>query len=178
MASGFQSLHPDQEMWMPCMGFPEYAVSSSGRVKRVIARDRWHPPRHLKAGLNSRGYPEVTLYRDGVGRKCAVHRLVIEAFIGIIPEDYDSHHRNANRTDNRAVNLTMLPRGRHGAIRSIDNKGERNGQAKLTKRMVETIRQRIAGGERNMDLAVEYGVCRSCISNIKTGKRWQHIGGL
>ena len=51
-------------------------------------------------------------------------------------------------------------------------RGERQGFAKLTEADVLNIRQRIAEGERNKDLAIKYDVDPSTISNIKRREWW------
>jgi hypothetical protein len=51
--------------------------------------------------------------------------------------------------------------------------GERHGMAKLTSAQVEAIRARYSQGEATMiALATEYGVSRTCISDIIRRKRW------
>jgi hypothetical protein len=55
------------------------------------------------------------------------------------------------------------------------NTGERNGSAKLTEDDVRSIRRSLAAGERQCDLMRRYGVARSTMCNIATGKRWSHI---
>lgn len=45
-------------------------------------------------------------------------------------------------------------------------------QGRLNSEIAETIRQRIAAGAKQQDLADQYGVTNSTISMIKTGKRY------
>lgn len=55
-------------------------------------------------------------------------------------------------------------------------KGELQGSSKLTEEKVLRIRARYSlGGISQLELAVEYGVVRSNISNIINHKRWAHI---
>jgi hypothetical protein len=67
------------EEWRPCVGFPNYAVSSLGRVKRVTdgAGKGWRGQagRILRPWTSGGGYPRVNLLRDGKLHKCLVHRL-------------------------------------------------------------------------------------------------------
>ena len=59
----------------------------------------------LKPALSTKGYPEVTLYLDGVSKRCKVHRLVAMAFIPN-PNNYPHiNHKNEIRDDPRACNL-------------------------------------------------------------------------
>ncbi len=47
--------------------------------------------------------------------------------------------------------------------------------SKLTPEQVLEIRARIKGGERNMDLAEEFGVARSTVSQVRNRKMWRHV---
>jgi hypothetical protein len=58
------------------------------------------------------------------------------------------------------------------------NQGTKNRGAKLTDDQVIEIRKRLASGERNMDLALEYGLSKSSIGNIKSGASWKHLPGV
>ena len=53
------------------------------------------------------------------------------------------------------------------------NFGERQWQAKLTAEKVKEIRARL-GTARQKDLANEFGVSRTAISAISTGRNWTH----
>lgn len=53
---------------------------------------------------------------------------------------------------------------------------ERHG-AKLNEFIAEEIRIRCAAGERQKDLAAEFGVLPCTISQIVNGLRWRHAGG-
>ncbi len=64
---------------------------------------------------------------------------------------------------------------RNNKGRQFHARGELQGAHKLKEFQVLDIRKRIALGERNMDLALEYKVSRDMISLIKHKKRWKHI---
>lgn len=65
-------------------------------------------PRPLSLGKHSGGYQSVGLY-DGRGaeRRCLVHRMVAEAFLGPV-EGRVVNHKNRKRDDNRAENLEIV----------------------------------------------------------------------
>ncbi len=50
--------------------------------------------------------------------------------------------------------------------------GEHNPKARLTYDQVLEIREKIADGARNVDLAKEYGVAAGHISDIRHGRKW------
>lgn len=64
---------------------------------------------------------------------------------------------------------------RNNKGRQFHARGELQGAHKLKEFQVIEIRKRIALGERNMDLALEYKVSRDMISLIKNNKRWKHL---
>lgn len=95
------------EEWKTVEGFPSYSVSNLGRVKSNLCSKE----KILKQNVTPQGYAKVTL-SDGLGyglgstRKTVfVHQLVAKAFVEN-PNNYEViDHINANRQDNRAVNL-------------------------------------------------------------------------
>lgn len=54
------------------------------------------------------GYLQVNLWKNGVKETCTVHRLVYEAFNGVIPEGLQVNHINEIKTDNRIENLNLM----------------------------------------------------------------------
>lgn len=86
--------------------------------------------------------------------------------------------REQRRLDHRAeLNAQKCERRlrRNGGQR-LNNKGERNGQAKLTDAQVIAIRQ-IAGKVTQKELAHQFGVSESTVSYIVRGCRWSHVHG-
>lgn len=61
----------------------------------------------------------------------------------------------------------MIAKGRK---KNVAPKGEKNGFSKFSDKQIETIRQRLANGERQFVLRREYGISRSHISAIATYK--------
>lgn len=54
-------------------------------------------------------------------------------------------------------------------------RGERHHAAKLTADQAVEIRERVAAGELQKSLAVEYGVSRPTISKVVVGQTWGHV---
>jgi hypothetical protein len=52
---------------------------------------------------------------------------------------------------------------------------EINKAAKLTEANVSLIRAQLAAGKRYIDIAADFGVKKSQIGNIATGKNWKHV---
>lgn len=171
------------EEWRPIPAFP-YEASSHGRIRRADTG------RVLRANAWRAGYLQVSLWREGVGYTCKVHRLVCLAFHGTEPRPkMDAAHRNGVKDDNRPENLRWATRRENEHDKRAhgrDNAGVRNGQAKLTAAAVREIRARVsalprsAGGGRIRKgalgaLAATYGVRQAAVKNILAGTHWRGV---
>lgn len=182
------------ERWVKVTGFPDYEVSSLGRVKRVIPDRKNHTCRVLSFWIGNHGYPMVDLSLEGVVHHRLIHRLVCEAFHGPAPSKFHQvAHGDGSRTNAAASNLrwatrsenmedarahgTMAIGARHGRTVSPEKtpRGVAHGHAKLTEATVKAIRgaERTKGSGRS--LAARYCVSPATISLIRTGKIWRHI---
>ena len=54
-----------------------------------------------------KGYAQISLCRNGVYARRAVHRIVWEAFNGAIPGRMEINHKDLNRSNNRLDNLEL-----------------------------------------------------------------------
>lgn len=54
-------------------------------------------------------------------------------------------------------------------------RGERHGMSKLTEHIVRKIKQRYKDGERQTDIAEDYGITRHTVWNVVHHRTWQHI---
>lgn len=110
------------------------------------------------------------------------HRVSWEIFNGPIPVGACILHKCDNRLcvnpshlfiGDRADNMRdMAAKGRG---KSIPRPGEKNPSSKLTATDVQELRQRVARGESQTFLAVEYGVSQSAVSLAVAGKTWSII---
>lgn len=102
------------EVWREVPGFPEYHVSSWGRVKRVGGGCGAKVGRILKPWEAGGRYPgqtyhHVDLSQDGKKHRKLVHRLAARAFLGPPPfRGAQVHHKNEKRLDNRVTNLEWV----------------------------------------------------------------------
>lgn len=152
-------------------GFPKYAVGCDGSIwsrhSGTWKELRPHPDRD--------GYLQVTLCHNKKRTFRKVHHLVLEAFVGRRPKGAECRHLDGNPTNNEYTNLkwgSSLENSddvrKHGAL----NKGSRNGNSKLTDAQVRIIRKELVKETRGTQkrLADRFGVSRSLICQIKTGK--------
>lgn len=86
--------------WKRIEGFDSYSVSDTGEVRNDVTG------RIKSKTLNKRnGYYYVDLWKDNVGVKRPVHRLVAEAFIENVDDSPTVDHIDGARTNNVVSNL-------------------------------------------------------------------------
>ena len=92
------------EWWEPIEGYPEYWVSTRGRIASTLSG--W---KILKQSNNkATGYLQVNLHRGGVNKTFRVHKLVARAFKGPAPEGFEVDHIDGNKHNCDAGNLQFI----------------------------------------------------------------------
>lgn len=110
------------------------------------------------------------------GQHWLVHRFVYTVLFGEIPAGMIVMHKCDNPS---CCNPEHLKLGTHlnnvldKEMKGRGNAGEQNGMSTLTRADVEAIRLKVIQGVRQIRLAEEYGVNRSCISKIINGTHWK-----
>ena len=105
-----------EEIWKDIPNYEGiYQVSNLGRVKSL---ERFRKGKNdslasvkekiFKPQIDHRGYYRVELWKQSIGKRYKVHRLVWEAFNGSIPEGLQVNHINEIKTDNRLENLNLM----------------------------------------------------------------------
>lgn len=153
--------------------FPNYFATKGGRIWSTKRGGRWLKP-------NWTGRLVVGLYKNRRPHRRLVHRLVLETFIGPCPVGMEACHNNGNRQDNRLANLrwdthsnNVKDAVKHGT--HIDNRGEKNGQAKLRASDIRTIRGLLKLKTPQVEIAEIFHISRATVTEIKYKKRWKHI---
>lgn len=106
-----------KEEWEPVKGYEGYyEISNLGRVKsleRKVQSGNFIITCHeriLVPQLTKSGYYRVGLNKNGKVKHVLVHRLVAESFLPN-PNNYiNVHHKNADKSDERASNLLWVSR--------------------------------------------------------------------
>lgn len=154
----------------------KYTVESNGNIYSIRRK------LNLKPRQNTNGYLAVHLYNDSFRKAIDVHRLV-----GLIwcenddPENKTQiNHKDGNKLNNDHTNLewvTPSQNQKHMIKLELSTvfKGEDKPTAILNNVKVLEIREKLANGAKNIDLAKEYGVDDCTISQIKHRKKWKHI---
>jgi hypothetical protein len=160
-----------------------YRVGDDGSVWTCLQRaktgkNRWEETsvwRRMSPNKHVKGYRAIALTRINGRKPRRVHHLVLEAFVGPCPEGMEGCHKNGNPADNRLENLRWDTH--HGNMKDAIDQGRiRSPMTKLTEDDVRNIRRRLATGERQKPIAIDYGVCVSTVGEIKCGRLWKHVG--
>lgn len=174
-----------------------YAVTADGRVWakprqwRTGAGEnilRGHGGQWIKPHVDARGYVGVGLNVDGEKQRAHVHRLVALAWIPNPLGLPQVNHINAQKGDNRAVNLewcSAAENKRHAvalglclttdALRSAARLNARKAHAatrKLTHDQAQQARQQVAGGARKTAVAAAFQISRASLDSILKGKTY------
>jgi len=155
------------ELWKPVPGISptKYEVSNFGRVRRHYKNG----PRIKYQSTGPEGYKRVVLYNAGKKFWARVHRLVLQAFVGPCPEDFECCHNNGERDDNRLDNLRWDTRS-NNVIDSILH--GTHPATKLTPDKVRGIRSLLIAGTPPKEIAQKFSISISMISYIKSGRNW------
>lgn len=94
-----------EEYFVEIDGYPNYQVSSYGRIVNVKF-DRDLQSNKKRAD----GYCYVSLSNDGLKEKFMVHHIVAKAFFVNYREGYEVKHINGNTEDNSVANLHLSPK--------------------------------------------------------------------
>jgi hypothetical protein len=155
-----------------------YEVSNYGRLRSYLgqgARKKSKEPVMLSITINGNGYPAKHIR----GVNLRIHRLVAEAFIPNPSGLPMVNHIDGDKTNNHISNLEWCDKShneRHAERMGLKNKarGEGCNKSQLTDADVMEIYKSNLG---TRELGRQYGVNHSAISNIKTGRTWNHITG-
>lgn len=91
------------ENWKTIPGYENYAISDKGNVKSMRF------DRILKPANSDAGYLYVNLVANKLTKSTAVHRLVIENFTSVKPdENYVVDHIDGNKNNNLVENLQWV----------------------------------------------------------------------
>jgi hypothetical protein len=182
MADAIPLPFESEETWRPVVGHEGlYEVSDQGRVRRIAPSKGTTVGRVLRYAKDRKGYRRVTLSRDRVQTRFAVHHLVLEAFVASRPVGYECNHKDGNKHNNTPANLewvTGKANMEHAArmgLRAPALTGERHPRAKLTAEQVAEIRG-LRGLETKRATAARYGISDVHVGLIQAGKYWREVG--
>jgi len=168
------------EIWEVIEDFPDYSVSSLGRVKRITKGRHTKVGKILKQYLSGWEYLYIRLYKNGKQFHKEIHILVLENFISKkYYNKLQGNHKNGIKTDNKSENLewvTIKENIKHSYnIGLSSNHGEKNSNHKLTEKKIIQIKMLFKLGFRNIEISKLYNVKPKTISDIRMERNWSYI---
>lgn len=178
----------DSEEWRPIAKWPEYEVSSHGRVRRIAPSIRFNPKAGRKMIMRKggniitggthlwSGYRRVALAARGMRRDENICVLVCQTFHGEKPSQiHQVAHWDGNKLNDRADNLRWATRSENSqdAIRhGHTQRGLKNVNGILGEKEVHQIRAALADGMTLKAIGTKFGVSVAAIFNIKAKRTW------
>ena len=95
----------NSEKYLPIEGFPDYLVTSQGRVLSLKDNKGNDRIKELKPQIINSGYLTVVLYKNGKQYRKTIHRLVAQAFIPNPDNKPQVNHIDENKRNNHVSNL-------------------------------------------------------------------------
>jgi hypothetical protein len=177
------------EEWKDVKGFEGfYQISNLGRVRSL---DRYVNGTGkktkqfikgviLKAQKRKSGHLDVLLKKNGLEKRCWVHRLVASAFLSNINNLPIVNHIDSNPENNVVTNLEWCSQkhniqhcvasGRFNARKGIEHK-----DCKLTENQVLEIRRLGEANKSYYSIAKLYGISEAHAKNIIKRVNWKHL---
>ena len=169
------------ETWKNVPDFPDYEVSTAGRVRRCSSRTAGKAGHLLKLSVRQpkTGHVTVQLWRDGRSKTITVSRLMALAFIGPPPTaDHQAAHNDGNPANNVPSNIRWATNLENAADRRMHGRnliGERHPAVILTEDRVRRIRQQHAQGMSLAALGQLHGVHLGTVWRLVKRLTWQHV---
>ena len=170
------------EIWRPVGGFVGlYEVSDQGRIRSIDRKVKSRfglraiQGKLLSPIVNSRGYLVVNLTNGSSRAQYFLHRIVLEAFVGIRPYGFDGCHNNGDKCDARIENLRWDTRSSNHQDKKLHGTaqvGEKANNVKLTNEIVSAIRN---GNLRPCEAVRAYGLSKTNAKRIVSGETWRHL---
>ncbi|MEK6880999.1 MAG: NUMOD4 domain-containing protein [Nanoarchaeota archaeon] len=167
----------NEEKWKEITGFPNYFVSTFGRVKstcpRVLLRDKI--PELIKKQIETEyGYLRVGLWGNDKKHTISVHRLVAIAFIPNLNNLPQVNHLDGNKKNNHVTNLewcTAKQNNEHSYEIGIRQRTE------LPQNQIDEILSSYKPWNMSQNMiAKKYGVSRSYVKKLTNNIQPNGIG--
>jgi len=178
----------DEEIWKQICGFDgDYYISNLGRIKS-FKRYGGTDVRILEQIENKDRYLFVNLYKNGKTKLKYIHILLHSTFNNYKLKKNECIHHIDFTKNNFLKNLQVISKSEHSKIhnknkivseetknkQSEKKKGENAPNSTLTEQDIILIKIDLCGGLLTQrEIAKKFGVDKSTISSIKTGKTWK-----
>lgn len=152
------------------LNFPHIVASSDGHLYSYRGT--------VGKSQDAHGHCQLTVLENGKNKTYKTHRLIYEAFHGVIPDGKLIRHLNDDPSDNRLENLAVgdkrdnfLDARRNG--KSCD--GSKSPHAVLTEDLVPLIRKRYDAGESCASIGKDLGLARQTVYSAASRRSWKHV---
>ena len=128
-------------------------------------------------GVGRYGY--FGIWKNGKTHVYTASRVSLALHTGEAPERAVVSRHTCDNTS--CVNPEHLIWGSQGdnvrdaVVRDRIQRGDRHYKAKLTDRIVREIRCRVAKGEKQNALVIEFGLSKSVVSKVVLRRAWRHV---
>ena len=95
-------------MLLDIENFPNYKVDTNNWQIYSL-----NTMKHLKPSISKKGYLVLSLSNNSIKRRLQLHRLIYEAVYGKIPNGYQIHHIDHDKTNNNPSNLMLIESSAH-----------------------------------------------------------------
>lgn len=154
-----------------------YSVSDEGfvvndKTGRILKPDNCRAARHKNP------YLRITLSKDNVQQKFALHRIVATHFIDNPENKPEVNHLDGNRWNNARSNLewnTTEENLKHEQETGLFLKGVDHGNAKYSEEQVHLIRRLTERGYSRKECAESAKVTLSFVKDVRNGRAWKHV---
>ena len=161
------------EEWRVVSDYPNYEVSSLGRVRRSIYCKSCSgsvPGKVLKRIVHRKTkYNYVCLSKNRICSFIPIHQLVLTTFVGPCPDKYDPNHKNTNKSDNALTNLEWIP-----ILHNRAHKGENNGASVYTQKQAIHARWLCRLNFSCREIAKIVGCSSHLVARIRYKFKWSH----
>lgn len=175
----------NDEIWKTIEGYKDlYMVSNLGNVRSLIYN------KLLKPRITRHGYINAMLYKYGIAKSYAVHRLVASAFCDRRLFTTEVNHKNGIKYDNRAENLEWMTHQENSQYSfdcldaterrknlSLAKQGSKHPNSKLNEDTVKLIKEikEFYPNYTDKEIGKRFGVHRKTINDILTHRTWIHV---
>lgn len=176
----------DGEIWLPVKGYEDrYEVSNLGRVRSLMKQNvhgggvrKRDKPMIRKSHINTSGYYQIGLQKEGKLEHLRVHRLVAIAFIPN-PENLPEVNHLKGKLDNRVESIewsTPSNNQKHAYANNlrIPLGGEKNPKCILTEKQVVDI---FNSKTKSKEAAQKHGISIHTVRHIRRGSTWSYLTG-
>ena len=148
-----------------------YSASNLGRIRRNVG-PQCRKTRIVNPTRKNRAKLVIEVKHQPKRLQVAVHNLVAEAWLGPCPDGLEVNHKDRNRHNNRVENLEYISHTEN--MRHAMLVGE-NRRRKLDQHAVRQIRRMRAAGMHVDDIRSRFGVTRTCVYCVLSGKTWSYV---